>query len=70
MMCMKVWKVPAVVVAGTSRGGSGGVTARGSGRPDYVNFFTILSSVRRHAMTIVSSQSQRNLKLQSTAEAR
>ena len=43
---------------------------RGPGRPDYVNFFTILLSVRRYAMTVDSSQSQRNLKLQSTAEAR
>ena len=51
-------------------GGSGGVTARGPGRPDYVNFFTILLSVRRYAMTVDSSQSQRNLKLQSTAETR
>ena len=50
--------------------GSGGVTARGPGRPDYVNFFTILLSVRRYAMTVDSSQSQRNVKLQSTAEAR
>ena len=44
-------------------GGSGGVTARGPGRPDYVNFFTILLSVRRYAMTVDSSQSY--LKLQS-----
>ena len=51
-------------------GGSGGVTAQGPGRPDYVNFFMILLSVRRYAMTVHSSQSQRNLKLQSTAEAR
>ena len=43
---------------------------RGPDRPDHVNFFTILLSVRRYAMTVGSSQSQRNLKLQSTAEAR